>query len=131
MTGDNEVGAAPSAPDAAPAVPTTQTPSSPTALLTARVPATPTAPSTPAGTDLTAAGFRTVVRSARPSDARAIASDDDRVAKYQEVDKLIAEDMPVIPLFYYKHQMVCSQRVKSLYMDPQKLCDMSTVELSA
>ena len=64
-------------------------------------------------------------------DARAIASDDERVAKYQEVDKLIAEDMPVIPLFYYKHQMVCSQRVKSLYMDPQKLCDMSTVELSA
>ncbi len=64
-------------------------------------------------------------------DARAIVSDDDRVAKYQEVDKLIAEDMPVIPLFYYKHQMVCSQRVKSLYMDPQKLCDMSTVELSA
>lgn len=64
-------------------------------------------------------------------DARAIASDDERVAKYQEVDKLIAEDMPVIPLFYYKHQMVCSQRVKSLYVDPQKLCDMSTVELSA
>ena len=64
-------------------------------------------------------------------DARAIASDDERVAKYQEVDKLIAEDMPVIPLFYYKHQMVCSQRVKSLYIDPQKLCDMSTVELSA
>lgn len=64
-------------------------------------------------------------------DARAIAFDDERVAKYQEVDKLIAEDMPVIPLFYYKHQMVCSQRVKSLYMDPQKLCDMSTVELSA
>ena len=64
-------------------------------------------------------------------DARAIASDDDRVAKYQEVDKLIAEDMPVIPLFYYKHQMVCSQRVKSLYIDPQKLCDMSTIELSA
>ena len=64
-------------------------------------------------------------------EARAIASDDERVAKYQEVDKLIAEDMPVIPLFYYKHQMVCSQRVKSLYMDPQKLCDMSTVELSA
>ena len=64
-------------------------------------------------------------------EARAIASDDERVAKYQEVDKLIAEDMPVIPLFYYKHQMVCSQRVKSLYMDPQKLCDISAVELSA
>ena len=64
-------------------------------------------------------------------DARSTASDDERVAKYQEVDKLIAADMPVIPLFYYKHQMVCSQRVKSLYMDPQKLCDMSAVELSA
>ena len=64
-------------------------------------------------------------------DARSTASDDERVAKYQEVDKLIAADMPVIPLLYYKHQMVCSQRVKSLYMDPQKLCDMSAVELSA
>ena len=64
-------------------------------------------------------------------DARATADDDERIAKYQEADKAIAEDMPVIPLFYYKHQMVCSQRVKSLYMDPQKLCDMSTVELSA
>lgn len=63
--------------------------------------------------------------------ARATADDDQRIAKYQEADKTIAEDMPVIPLFYYKHQMVCSQRVKSLYMDPQKLCDMSTVELSA
>ena len=63
--------------------------------------------------------------------ARALSSDEDRIAKYQEVDKLVAADMPVIPLFYYKHQMVCSQRVKSLYMDPQKLVDMSAVELSA
>lgn len=96
MTGDNEVGATPSAPamtgtgTVAPVVPTPRTPSSPTALLTARVPATPTAPSAPAGTDLTAAGFRTVVRSARPSDARAIA---ELVRPYAEKHILIGKDL--------------------------------------
>ena len=96
MTGDNEVGAAPSAPDTAaagptaPAVPAPQAPSNPTALLTARVPETPTAPSTPVGTDLTAAGFRTVVRSARPSDARAIA---ELVRPYAEKHILIGKDL--------------------------------------
>lgn len=64
-------------------------------------------------------------------DARAIADPDERIAKFQEVNALVAADMPVIPLNFYKHQLVGSTRVQSLYMDPQKLCDMSTVELQA
>ena len=63
--------------------------------------------------------------------ARAIADDNERIAAFQEVDKKIAADMPVVPLFFYKHQVLGSSRVKYLYMDPQKLCDMSTVEMTA
>ena len=63
--------------------------------------------------------------------ARATLDDNERIAAYQEVDKTVAADMPVIPLFFYKHQMVGSARVKHLYMDPQKLCDMSQAELNA
>lgn len=93
MIGDNEVGATPSAsatPGTAGMASTAQTSSSPSALLTARVPETPTAPSAPVGTDLTAAGFRTVVRSARPPDARAIA---ELVRPYAEKHILIGKDL--------------------------------------
>ena len=62
-------------------------------------------------------------------EARAMLDDAERIAKFQEVDKLIAADMPVIPLFVYKHQLVCSDRVDGLYMDAQKLADLSTCEL--
>ena len=62
-------------------------------------------------------------------EARAMLDDAERIAKFQEVDKLVAADMPVIPLFVYKHQLVCSDRVDGLYMDAQKLADLSTCEL--
>ncbi len=61
--------------------------------------------------------------------ARATADDAERIAAYQEVDKLVGAEMPVIPLFYYKHQMVGSSRVKYLHIDPQKLIKMDEVEL--
>ncbi len=61
--------------------------------------------------------------------ARATADDEERIAAYQEVDKLVGTEMPVIPLFYYKHQMVGSSRVKYLHIDPQKLIKMDEVEL--
>lgn len=65
------------------------------------------------------------------SEARAIVDDQEREAKYQEIDKTIGADMPVVPLFYYKHQMVGSSRVKYLHIDPQKLIMMDKVELEA
>ena len=63
--------------------------------------------------------------------ARATLDEKEREAAFQEIDKKVAAELPVIPLFYYKHQLVGSNKVKKLYMDPQKLCDMSAVELSA
>lgn len=63
--------------------------------------------------------------------ARATLDEKEREAAFQEIDKKVAAEMPVIPIFYYKHQLVGSSKVKKLYMDPQKLCDMSAVELSA
>lgn len=63
--------------------------------------------------------------------ARSTVDDAERVKAYQDVDDIVAEEMPVIPLFFYKHQMVTSSRVKTLYMDGQKLCDMSKVEIEA
>lgn len=95
MTGDNEAGAMPSAAAATgtgavtPVAPTERTPSA-VAPLIATVPATPTVPSTPAAPDTTAAGFRTVVRSARPADARAIA---ELVRPYAEKHILIGKDL--------------------------------------
>ncbi|MDY3291976.1 MAG: ABC transporter substrate-binding protein, partial [Parolsenella sp.] len=65
------------------------------------------------------------------SEARAIPDDKEREAKYQEIDKMIGDDMPVVPLFFYKHQMVGSSRVKYLHIDPQKLIMMDKVELEA
>lgn len=65
------------------------------------------------------------------SEARAILDDDKRIAKFQEVDKIVQADMPIIPIMYYKHNFVASSRVKHLYLDPQKLCTMSTIEMSS
>ena len=42
-----------------------------------------------------------------------------------------AVDKAIVPLFYYKHQMVGSSRVKCLHIDPQKLIMMDKVELEA
>ncbi|MCI1665123.1 MAG: ABC transporter substrate-binding protein [Atopobiaceae bacterium] len=65
------------------------------------------------------------------NDARTTVDDSERISKMQAVNKTIADDMPVIPLFYYKHSMVGSSKVKSIYIDPQKKADMSQCELNA
>ena len=48
----------------------------------------------------------------------------------KEADAIIASDCPVIPLMFYTHTLVGSDRVKSLYVDPQKKADLSTCELA-
>lgn len=64
-------------------------------------------------------------------EARSIADTDERNAKYAEVNKVLGEDSPVIPIFFYTHTIVGSEKVKSLNMNMMKLVDMSTVELEA
>jgi ABC-type transport system substrate-binding protein len=55
--------------------------------------------------------------------ARAIADEKERLAAFQAVDDLIAADMPVVPLFFMRHTLVCSDRVNDLYVAPDILAD--------
>ena len=43
---------------------------------------------------------------------------------------MIAAECPVIPLMFYTHTIAGSDRIKSLYVDPQKHADLSTAELA-
>ncbi len=63
--------------------------------------------------------------------ARATVDDDERLAGLQEVNRMIAEDFPVIPLMFYRHNYVVSSRVNNFYLDPMKLADLSACWLSA
>ena len=65
------------------------------------------------------------------SEARATVDDDERIKKLQEVNKVIANDMPIIPLMFYTHTLAGSDRVKTLYVDPQKKASLDTAELNA
>lgn len=53
--------------------------------------------------------------------ARAIAGADERQRAFHKVDDLIAADMPVIPLFFTAHALVCSDRTNDLYVAPDGL----------
>ena len=65
------------------------------------------------------------------SEARSTVDADKRVKMLQDADKKIAEDCPVIPLMFYTHTTVGSDRVKSFYLDPQKHADLADAELNA
>ncbi|MBY4797037.1 ABC transporter substrate-binding protein [Collinsella sp. AGMB00827] len=64
-------------------------------------------------------------------EARTVIDPKKRIETMHKADDLIAEDFPVIPLMFYSHKLVGSDRVKHLYIDPQKLCDMAGAEMSA
>ena len=56
---------------------------------------------------------------------------DARIAALQEVNRQIAEDMPVIPIFYYNHTTVVGERVQSYYKDPAMIPGFETAEMTA
>jgi peptide/nickel transport system substrate-binding protein/oligopeptide transport system substrate-binding protein len=62
--------------------------------------------------------------------ARTTVDDDERRQHLQEVNELIAEDMPVIPVMYYKHTTIGSSRLKSFYLDPAKIPALDITELA-
>ncbi len=63
-------------------------------------------------------------------EARSIVDDHERVARLREVNELVAADLPVIPLFFYRHSSVSSKRVNNFYYGPAKLADFVNVTLS-
>ena len=48
----------------------------------------------------------------------------------QEADAMVSADCPVIPVMFYTHTTAGSDRIKHLYIDPQKHADLSTAELA-
>lgn len=57
--------------------------------------------------------------------ARAIPDDEERIAAYQEIDKMVQADMPVIPLMSYKLSKAASTRVKHAYICPSEATRMT------
>jgi peptide/nickel transport system substrate-binding protein/oligopeptide transport system substrate-binding protein len=63
-------------------------------------------------------------------EARAIPDGDARLAKYIEIENILGEDSPVIPMFYYKHTRVASERVNNGIYSPNGLFQFDKVWLS-
>ena len=65
------------------------------------------------------------------TEARATVDDDERIKKLQVAEDIVSEDIPVIPIMYYSHDYVGSDRVKAFYMSPMLVSTMEDAELSA
>lgn len=61
--------------------------------------------------------------------ARRITDESQRIATFQEANRIIARDIPVIPILFYKLDYIGSERVKDLYIDPQMLVHMDEAKL--
>jgi len=57
-------------------------------------------------------------------EARQITDTDARVKAYQDIDKLIAADVPVVPVMFYKHSRVGSQRLNDFFFGPNMIADL-------
>jgi peptide/nickel transport system substrate-binding protein/oligopeptide transport system substrate-binding protein len=64
------------------------------------------------------------------AEARATIDSAARIKLYQDVDKQIGADLPVIPIMFYKHHHVASDRVNDLTYSAMGLADFSKVWLS-
>jgi len=63
-------------------------------------------------------------------EARTTVDDDARIALYQEVERIVGEDAVVIPMFYYRHTRVASDRVNDGVYSANGLFTFETVWLS-
>ena len=63
--------------------------------------------------------------------ARQIQNEDERKAAYRTICGKIGEDMPVIPIMFYAHNYVGSERLKSFNYDAQTIPHFETAEINA
>ena len=63
--------------------------------------------------------------------ARAIADEDERKDAYRAINKMIADDMPIIPIMFYCHAHVASDRVNELFYNAQGVADLGHASLRA
>lgn len=64
------------------------------------------------------------------AEARQITDADERIAAYQDIQMMIGEDIPVIPIMYYQHLRVGSDRVRNGVFSPMGLFDFQGVWLA-
>ena len=64
-------------------------------------------------------------------DARQIKDDDERKTKEREINQKIGEQLPAIPLMFYSHNYVGSDRVQELFFDPQGKASLQKASLKA
>ena len=63
--------------------------------------------------------------------ARQIQDEEERRAAYRKICAKIGEDMPVVPIMFYAHNYIGSDRIKKLYFDPATTPRFESVELNA
>ncbi len=63
------------------------------------------------------------------SEARSTTDAAARIALYQEIDKTIGQTLPVVPVMFYKHHHVASDRVHDLTYSAMSLADFTKVWL--
>lgn len=63
--------------------------------------------------------------------ARQITDEDDRKDAFRKINQMVADDMPIIPIMFYAHQHVASDRVNELYYNAQGIADLGHATLKA
>jgi oligopeptide transport system substrate-binding protein len=74
-------------------------------------------------------GFSDAAVDAKLQEADSTGDLDKAISLYQEAEKLIAAQMPVMPMFYVKQQAVWSKDVKNVTVDWKGDLDVASVEL--
>lgn len=64
------------------------------------------------------------------ADARQTNDDEERKAKYREMNKLLGEDMPIVPIMFYSHNHVGSERLADFYYDAQGKAEFAKAQLA-
>jgi peptide/nickel transport system substrate-binding protein/oligopeptide transport system substrate-binding protein len=62
--------------------------------------------------------------------ARGLANGVARVAAFKKIEDRISADMPVIPLFYTQHSLICSDRTNNLFVAPDEIADLKQTWVS-
>jgi peptide/nickel transport system substrate-binding protein/oligopeptide transport system substrate-binding protein len=62
--------------------------------------------------------------------ARAHANSSERIKAFHEVEDLVSADMPVIPLFSTRHNLLISDRTNDLFVGPDEIADLTRAWLS-
>ena len=63
--------------------------------------------------------------------ARQITDEDERKDAFRKINQMVADDMPIIPIMFYAHQHVASDRVNELYYNAQGIADLGHATLKA